>query len=86
MVSPIIYNTIGTLGVVLILFGYFALQVDKIDAKKLPYSILNLIGALCILFSLIFEWNFSAFLIESAWFVISVYAIIKRLLLLKKDQ
>lgn len=79
MLSPFIYDTIGAVGVIIILVTYFCLQIDKISSKTVFYSVLNFVGSFCITFSLIFEWNLSAFLIEAAWVIISFYGILKNL-------
>ncbi|NNE58969.1 MAG: hypothetical protein HKN36_12750 [Hellea sp.] len=68
---------VGTIGIVLILYAYFALQTERLTAKHLSYNILNFGGALLILFSLLFKFNWSAFIIELAWAGISLYGIFK---------
>lgn len=70
-----IYESIGLIGVALILVAYFLLQIRKLDQKGVPYSILNLLGAIFILISLIFDWNLPAFVIEVCWLLISAYGI-----------
>ena len=61
----------------MILYAYWALQTERLSAKHRRYNWLNLGGALLILFSLIFKFNWSAFLIELAWAIISIYGIWK---------
>lgn len=70
------YDIVGTLGVVIILAAYFLLQVGRIHISGLGYSVANLIGAALITVSLLFEFNFSAFLIEVCWMLISIVGII----------
>lgn len=70
-----VYNTVGIIGDVFIIGAYFLLQLGKINAKQLPYLLLNLFGASFIIFSLIFEWNLAAFVIETAWVLISIYGV-----------
>lgn len=69
------YDILGTLGVCLIVIAYLLLQLRKLDAKDLIYSALNALGAALILISLIYEFNFSAFLIEIFWLIISLIGI-----------
>ena len=69
------YDVVGLTGVVFILLAYFLLQVGRIDPLGLVYSVANLIGAGLITMSLIYEFNFSAFLIEVCWMVISLVGI-----------
>ena len=69
------HNVLGTIGVCLILITYLLLQLGKINVKDLIYSALNALGAALILFSLLFKFNFSAFLIELFWLIISLVGI-----------
>jgi hypothetical protein len=70
-------DIIGTIGVVIIIITYLLLQLEKINSTDLLYSILNIIGSLLIVYSLLFNWNFSSFLIEFFWILISLYGVFK---------
>ena len=69
------YDIVGTVGVVVILVAYFLLQIGRIRISGVAYSLANLVGAAFITVSLVFEFNFSAFLIEICWMIISVVGI-----------
>lgn len=69
------YDFVGNVGVALILIAYLGLQLDRMDAKKLPYSIINGLGALLILISLLYAFNLSALIIEIAWLLISIFGV-----------
>ncbi|MCU1289179.1 MAG: hypothetical protein JWN60_1408, partial [Acidobacteria bacterium] len=71
------YDLVGSLGVALIILTYVALQLGKIRSESLTYSLLNAVGASLIIVSLIFNFNFSAFIVEFFWVLISIYGIIK---------
>jgi hypothetical protein len=71
------HDLVGNLGVLLILGTYFALQIDRIDAKALAYSALNGLGAGLITLSLLFDFNLSAFVVEAAWVVVSLYGLVR---------
>lgn len=73
------YDWIGTLGVLLILLAYFLLQTERMHAQAIPYSVMNLLGASLITVSLMYEFNFSAFVIELCWIAISVFGITRTL-------
>jgi len=73
------YDIIGTAGVLLIVLAYLLLQLEKISSRDILYSGMNAAGASLIIFSLIFEFNFSAFLIEFFWVIISLLGIYKGL-------
>lgn len=69
------HDVIGNLGVLLILATYLLLQIGRMSAESLLYSAANGAGAVLILISLLFNFNLSAFIMEAAWLVISVYGI-----------
>lgn len=69
------YDFVGNVGVVLILGSYLLVQIRKLDATGLAYTISNGLGALFVLFSLLFDFNLSAFIIELVWALISLVGI-----------
>jgi len=71
------FEIVGILGVAQILTAYFLLQLGKVTTQQLSYQVLNAIGAAMVLYSLCFRFNLSAFTIETAWLLISVYGIAK---------
>jgi hypothetical protein len=70
---------IGMLGAALIVTAYFLLQVGRLEAHSVSFSVVNGLGAFGILFSLAFEFNLSAFLIELFWLAISIYGAVRAL-------
>jgi len=66
------HDIVGGIGASIVLTTYFLLQIDRISAQSLKYSVLNGIGAAGILVSLSQAFNMSAFVIEAAWLVISI--------------
>ncbi len=70
-------NFLGIFGVVLILIAYSLLQLEKMSAYGVIYSLLNALGAVLILISLYFYWNLASGIIEIAWLIISTYGLIK---------
>ena len=71
------YDLVGTTGVVLVLVAYLLLQTEKLASNSLSYSVVNLLGALLITVSLLYDFNFSAFIIEIFWIGISIYGIVR---------
>jgi hypothetical protein len=69
-----VHDLIGMIGGVCILVSYALLQLDKIPTTSFTYLTLNLVGALLIMYSLLTDWNFTAFIIEAIWALISLYA------------
>lgn len=77
------YDLVGTIGVGIIILTYILLQTEKIRSEQLSYSLLNAVGASLIIFSLFFNFNFSAFIVEFFWVLISIYGIGKYFLVKK---
>ncbi|MDD5159169.1 MAG: hypothetical protein PHI47_03895 [Sulfuricurvum sp.] len=76
----------GILGVIVIIIAYMLLQFEKMDAKDLAFSVLNTIGALLIIVSLVYDWNLASFIMESTWMIISMYGIFKYYKMKKKRK
>lgn len=70
--SYTLHDVVGTLGVALIIGSYLLVQIRRLSATGLPYTVLNTLGAAGILFSLYFDFNMSAFLVELFWLLISL--------------
>ncbi|NKB62639.1 MAG: hypothetical protein GKR95_11130 [Gammaproteobacteria bacterium] len=71
------YDWLGTLGVAMILFCYFLIQIGRIDSERLAFSVVNGAGASLILVSLYYEFNFASVLIEGFWVVISLIGVVR---------
>lgn len=71
------YDSVGSIGVGIIILTYILLQAEKIKSESLIYSLLNASGASLIIVSLIYNFNFSAFIVEFFWVLISLYGIAK---------
>ncbi|MBV5320909.1 MAG: hypothetical protein JZU62_04425 [Sulfuricurvum sp.] len=70
-------DLIGILGVIIIIIGYMLLQLGKMDASDLSFSVLNTFGAFLIIISLLYDWNLASFIMEFTWMMISLYGILK---------
>lgn len=67
----------GLLGVLLVLLAFFLLQARKLHGNGPAYQLMNAVGAIGIMLSLIFgSFNLSAFVLEVAWLLISLYGIL----------
>ncbi len=71
------FDWVGILGTLMTLGAFFLLQAGKIHGNRLAYQLLNLVGAACVLVSLLGKFNISVFLLEATWVVISVYGIVR---------
>lgn len=70
-------DAIGFVGTAMIIAAYLLLQLRRISSDGLKYSLLNGIGALLILYSLIYKFNFPAFVVEVFWVGISVFGVVR---------
>jgi paired small multidrug resistance pump len=69
----------GYIGVVLVLLAYLLLQIHKLRGNGLAYQLMNILGALGVILSLVFGLgpiNWPAFLMELAWVVIGVFGVV----------
>jgi hypothetical protein len=62
----------GLLGVLLVLIAYGGAALGRLEATGPLALVLNLIGASLILVSLIYDFNLSAFVMESLWALIAL--------------
>ena len=74
------FDLAGFVGVLLIVVAYLLLQLNKLPSSALSYSLLNAVGALLVMVSLLFDFNLSAFLMEAFWFLISLLGLFRSLL------
>lgn len=70
---------VGIIGVLLTLWGYYLLNMNKVTATSLVYVWLNLVGSSLLLYSLLFHWNLASVLIEIAWIWISLIGLYRAL-------
>jgi len=66
---------VGNIGVIVLMVTYLMLQLDKLSSNDLAYSVLNAVGASLIVISLLYDFNFSALLMEVFWVLISFVGI-----------
>jgi uncharacterized membrane protein len=69
------FDLVGSLGVAVIIITYILLQTERLSSRHIAYSLLNAIGACLIIVSLVFNFNFAAFIVEFFWLLISLYGI-----------
>lgn len=68
-------DVIGFAGVFMVLVAYTLLQARRMDGNGLWYPLINLVGAILILVSLLYKPNMPAIVMEAAWVVVSVIGI-----------
>ncbi len=72
-----LHDLAGIVGVILIVGTYLALQLERLSARDVRYSLLNAVGAALVIVSLMWEFNLSAFLVETFWLGISVGGLVR---------
>ena len=71
------YDIIGLIGVSLLISTYGLLQFDRIDPKGFWYSFNNMIVAILVTVSLLYNFNLASMVIEVFWFTLSVYGLLR---------
>jgi hypothetical protein len=72
-----IFDIAGFVGAAIVVVAYFAMQQRWLDALDWRFPAANLVGALLILVSLWFEWNFPSVVIEIFWALISLMGLVR---------
>jgi hypothetical protein len=72
-----LFDLLGNIGVLLLMAAYLLLQLNRLSSNSLKYSLLNLVGASLIIISLSANFNFSAFVIEVFWVLISLIGVLR---------
>ncbi len=67
---------IGVIGVALILYAYFALQSSRMSPSQPRFHLINFLGAMAVIFSLIYDWNLAQFVLEAVWAALSVLGLV----------
>jgi hypothetical protein len=67
------HDWVGLGGVVACLLAFFLLQAGKLHGNAFVYQLLNAVGAAAVVLSLLFNFNLSAFVVETCWVAISIY-------------
>ncbi|MPY72742.1 MAG: hypothetical protein GEU87_00635 [Alphaproteobacteria bacterium] len=70
-----LHDVVGMVGVALVMVMYILLQTGRTTAERPSFSIGNAVGSALILYSLAFDFNFAAALIEVFWLLISLYGL-----------
>ena len=71
------HDAIGLVGACLFLVAFAGMQFEKLDPHKPPALLMNFVGALLILWSLVKDFNLPAFFMESVWALVALYGLAK---------
>jgi hypothetical protein len=75
--SMSIADFVGLIGVVAYLSAYGLLQLGMLKIEDLRYVTLNGVGAVAILYSLLFNFNLSSFITQVAWLIFTIVGYIR---------
>ena len=74
----------GLIGVAIILVAYAGTSLGRLDPVRPPALLMNLIGALLVLYSLSRDFNLSAVVMETAWAIVALVGLIRAALARRK--
>jgi predicted membrane protein len=69
-------HAISMLGMACVVLAYLFVERDWLDSKDVKFYVINLIGAILLLLSLLIHFNLGSFVIEIFWITISIMGII----------
>jgi len=67
-----IADVVGLIGVAAYVSAYGLLQMGRLKVEDGRYALLNGIGALAILYSLIFDFNLPSFITQAIWLIFTI--------------
>jgi len=75
--KKIVFKFIGWYGVLVILIAYVLLNLSFFDAKNIFYQLLNLTGALAIVFSSLRKKDYPPVVLNLIWALVAFWILIK---------
>ncbi len=70
-------DAIGSFGALIVVAAYFATQVRVLNSDDLIFPVVNLLGSVLIVYSLLQNFNLASMLIKGFWILISLVGIIQ---------
>lgn len=70
-------DAVGLVGVLLFLTAYAGASLGKLDPTKVPALTMNAVGAVLVLYSLAYDFNLSAVVMESAWGLVALVGLLR---------
>ncbi len=75
--SLTIVDAIGSFGALIVVAAYFATQMRMMNSDDLAFPVVNLLGSVLIVYSLVYNFNLASMLIEGFWILISIVGIVQ---------
>ena len=70
-------DIVGLVGVAAYLSAYGLLQLGTLKVEDNRYALLNALGALLILYSLLFDFNLASFVTQTAWLILTAIGFVR---------
>lgn len=74
-INPLIYQTIGWIGTIAYLLGYFLLTTNKLKANQIRYHVLNIIGSIGLTANAVYYTDLPNVVVNVVWGIIAAGAI-----------
>ncbi len=81
-----IFTLVGFIGIAINLIAYAMLSSGRLKASEARYQLMNITGTVCILLSLVAQWNLPAFIANLAWLLIGLLSLARILWLAKRSR
>jgi hypothetical protein len=70
-------DAIGLIGVAAYLSAYGLLQLGILKIEDGRYALLNGVGALAVLYSLVYDFNLPSFVTQTAWLILTIVGFLR---------
>lgn len=70
-------DLIGLFGVVLYVAAYASLQLGILGLSDLRYTVLNAVGGIAVIYSLVWNFNLAAFVTQVLWLAFTVVGFVR---------
>ncbi len=70
-------DLVGLVGVAAYLLAYGLLQLGRLTFDDGRYALLNAVGSIAILYSLIFDFNLPSFVTQTAWLAFTIIGFVR---------
>jgi hypothetical protein len=79
MTPGIFIQTLSILGAIFVLAGYIGHQFHWLDSKRMPYNLMNALGAALLAYVALHPFSAGFLILEGTWTVVSLIALLKAL-------
>lgn len=71
-----VFEFVGWIGSALFIISYLLLSIQRMDANKVPYQLMNVLGGLCLVICAYGSQDGPNFFTNLVWMGIGIYAIV----------